>query len=798
MKLRKKTLWRLLGLAVALILAAGLIAPQVDAGHFFARRVRSSLEAALGRGVELGQVHLDLFNGPGFSVDGVTILENPRVGIEPFAYVESLEARVSFASLWTGHLAFSKLRLVNPQVNLARPGSGAWNFEELLTRTAGAAPAGVRLPLIQVRGGRINFKIGDTKSIFYITEALLDATPPSSTGGDWRLRFEGQPARTDRAGYDFGAFSARGRWRPDARTGGEVDLSLDLEKSSLAELIRLVRGHAVGVDGQVSSQAHLSGPVSNVRITGRMQIGGIHRWDLLPPYGDNWSFDYQGRLDLVSQTLELETAPPPGGDALPLALRVRASGYLGVPVWGVLMTLDRQPLAPLPQVGRHMGLALPRDLVLDGALSGVLGYSPATGLQGRLVAVETDIKMPGSPAIRLERADLVFEGGRVMLAPATFRLPVEQRSGPDSGRPRSDQALLEAAYSWQDQELDTAIVTRSLSVPETGSAWARLLGAIPLIQNCREGVWKGNLNYHQRGELPGAWGGTMLVENTQIRLPGMAEPLELAKARIVVRDGDATLDRMSGRLGAVEWKGEYRYRPKAARPHQFHVSVAELDAAELERLLLPTLQRNEGFLARALRLGRSSIPDWLEAQHADGVLEIGSFALGDLRLANLRAHFWWDAANLETTELTARWGEGLFSGRLVANLRRAAPAYRLTGRVRALKWMGGQWDGRGLLETSGTGADLARNLRLESTFKGHAVSLAPDTEFETVSGSCVFSVVSGLPQLRCTDLRAVLDEDVYQGQGSAGADGRLSFDLSSGTKQLRLTGTLSPFQLGPG
>jgi hypothetical protein len=479
-------------------------------------------------------------------------------------------------------------------------------------------------------------------------------------------------------------------------------------------------------------------------------------------------------------------------------LRVRASGYLGVPVWGVLMTLDRQPLAPLPQVGRHMGLALPRDLVLDGALSGVLGYSPATGLQGRLVAVETDIKMPGSPAIRLERADLVFEGGRVMLAPATFRLPVEQRSGPDSGRPRSDQALLEAAYSWQDQELDTAIVTRSLSVPETGSAWARLLGAIPLIQNCREGVWKGNLNYHQRGELPGAWGGTMLVENTQIRLPGMAEPLELAKARIVVRDGDATLDRMSGRLGAVEWKGEYRYRPKAARPHQFHVSVAELDAAELERLLLPTLQRNEGFLARALRLGRSSIPDWLEAQHADGVLEIGSFALGDLRLANLRAHFWWDAANLETTELTARWGEGLFSGRLVANLRRAAPAYRLTGRVRALKWMGGQWDGRGLLETSGTGADLARNLRLESTFKGHAVSLAPDTEFETVSGSCVFSVVSGLPQLRCTDLRAVLDEDVYQGQGSAGADGRLSFDLSSGTKQLRLTGTLSPFQLGPG
>jgi hypothetical protein len=290
----------------------------------------------------------------------------------------------------------------------------------------------------------------------------------------------------------------------------------------------------------------------------------------------------------------------------------------------------------------------------------------------------------------------------------------------------------------------------------------------------------------------------MLVENTLIPLPGMAEPLELARARIVVRDGDATIDRISGRLGAVEWKGEYRYRPKAARPHQFHVSVAELDATELERLLLPTLQRDEGFLARALRLGRSSIPDWLEAQHADGVLEIGSFALGDLRLANLRVHLVWDAANLEATEIGARWGEGLFSGRLVANLRRAVPAYRLTGRVRAVKWMGGQWDGRGLLETSGTGAELARNLRLEGAFKGRSVSLAQDTEFESVSGNCVFRVVGGLPQLRCTEMRAVLDEDVYQGQGSAGPDGRLSFDLSSGAKQLRLIGTLSPFQLGPG
>jgi len=799
MKLRKKTIWRLLGLALLLILAAGLIAPQVDAGRFFSGRVRASLEQALGRVVELGQVHLDLFNGPGFSVDGVKILEDPRVGVEPFAYVESLEAHVSFASLWTGRLEFSKLRLVNPQVNLARPASGAWNFEELLSRTAGAAPASVRLPLIQVRGGRINFKVGDTKSIFYLTEALLDAAPPSTPGGEWRLRFEGQPARTDRAGIGFGTFTARGRWRPDARTGGEVDLSMDLEKSSLAELIRLVHGHDIGIHGQVTSQAQLAGPVSDVRISGRMQVGDIHRWDLLPPYSDNWSLDYHGRLDLVSQRLELETAPSPGAEALPLSFRVRARGYLGVPVWGILATLDRLPLAPLPQVGRHMGLALPRDLVLTGNLTGVLGYSPATDLQGKLVAGETEVKMPGSPAIRLERAELVFEGGRVMLSPTAFHLPVAQRLPVAAAKPRApagaDRALLEAAYSWTDQTLDTAIVAGSLSIPEAGSAWARLLGAIPLIQNCRRGVWKGNLNYHQQGELPGDWAGTVLVENTEIPLPGIAGPLELAQARIVVRDGDATLDRISGRIGAAELKGEYHYRPKAARPHQFRVAVVELDAAELERLLLPALRRDESFFTRALRLGRTRVPEWLEAQHAEGILEIGSLSLGDLRLGNLRARFRWDATTIETTELAAQWGKGLINGHLAANLRRAVPSYRLTARFRSVEWMEGQWDGRGLLETSGTGPDLVRNLRLESTFEGQPVSLAPDTEFESVSGNCLVTVVRGLPRFRFTGLQAVMGEDLYQGQGATGEDGRVSFDLASGPKQMRLTGTLSPFQL---
>jgi hypothetical protein len=208
----------------------------------------------------------------------------------------------------------------------------------------------------------------------------------------------------------------------------------------------------------------------------------------------------------------------------------------------------------------------------------------------------------------------------------------------------------------------------------------------------------------------------VVVENTEIPLPGIAGPLELAKARLIVRDGAAT-------------RREF-FRPRPAPgPH---------------------------------------------------------------------ARFRWDATTIETTELAAQWGKGSISGHLVANLRRAIPSYRLTARFPSVEWVEGTWDGRGLLETSGTGTDLARNLRLESAFKGQPVSLAPDTELESVSGSCLVTVARGLPRFRFTGLQAVLGEEVYQGQGATGEDGRVSFELTSGPKQMRLTGTLSPFQLSPG
>src|SRR3984885_9963821 len=203
-----KVLWRSLLIALLLLVAVGLAAPKVSADRF-RPRIQAALEAALSRPVHLGGVHLNLFTGPGLTVDDVLIDDDPAAGIEPFAHVESMQARIRWAGLFSGNLAFSSLRLDTPSVNVVKMASGPWNIQPLLDhRPQSSAPHRRAIPDIQIRGGRIDFKFGDTKSVFYINDADVDVY--ANENGDVVIRFSGAPARTDQASQTFGELSARG------------------------------------------------------------------------------------------------------------------------------------------------------------------------------------------------------------------------------------------------------------------------------------------------------------------------------------------------------------------------------------------------------------------------------------------------------------------------------------------------------------------------------------------------------------------------------------------------------------
>src|SRR5260370_38130580 len=119
MKQHLRLLFKIVGVLILLLLVLGIAAPSFTADQY-GRRLQTSLERALGRKVEIGKVHFNLFKGPGFSVDKVIIYEDPAIGMEPVAYIEepgSMEVVPSIWSLLGGRFVISSIRLHEPSLN---------------------------------------------------------------------------------------------------------------------------------------------------------------------------------------------------------------------------------------------------------------------------------------------------------------------------------------------------------------------------------------------------------------------------------------------------------------------------------------------------------------------------------------------------------------------------------------------------------------------------------------------------------------------------------------------------------
>ncbi|MDP2999412.1 MAG: AsmA family protein [Bryobacterales bacterium] len=778
--MKAATVRRALLALVALVLVAGLAAPFFR-GDRFAGRIRNALEEGLGRRVEIGEVRFNLFTGPGFTLSNVVIHEDPAIGIEPLAYVTEMDARVGLWSLVTGRLEFSTLRLIEPSVNLAKPEAGSWNLQPLLARAAASARSpGAKTPAIQVRNGRFNFKFGDVKSVFYLSAADLDITP---SAGAAEFRFDGEPARTDRGAQGFGRLSGRGRWRPAAGQEFEVDLSLD--RSNVGEIARLFHGHDVGMHGLVASRARLTGPLSDIRVSGRLQLEDVHRWDLMPQRGREWPVDYRGRIDLAAQTVELETVPPPG-QPMPVSVRFRALDLLSQPRWAAVFTVRQLPVAGVVEVARHFGAALPKQLSLEGSLEGAIGFSLDSGLQGQVLVRDVSLSAPDAPELKIERARIEVDRDRVHAAPFTV----------ETGAGRAAQ--VEADFRTGAQTLEVLVATRGLAAGDLRSA-SEMFGAppIPLLAACEDGTWKGWVRYRREGAAEGLWTGAVELLGVKLAVDGLSEPVLLRSASAQIDGGKLVLSRLRAQAGQIAFEGEYRHEDGAARPDRFRFSVPEAGAAELERVFAPTLRRQGGLIARTLGLVRAGVPDWLAARRAEGSIEIGTLTAQDLRWEKLKARLAWTGPAIEVAELVSVWSQGKLKAKGSISLASVLPVYRLQGRLDGFSWRGAAIDVNGRLETVGSGVELLQNLKSAGTFSAADVPLSEDLECLFTKGRYEIFFRRGAPQLKLASLEVALGDEIYQGQGATLADGRLGVDLTDGKKWLRLTGRLAPFRLEP-
>jgi len=773
MKAWPKRAAKVLGSACALVLVAGIVAPFLGANRY-AEQIRSGLETVLGRRVEFGDVHFNLLTGPGFTVSKVVIHEDPAFGAEPFAYVEALEARPRLWPLLVGRLEFASLRLEDTIVNLTRVEAGpgaAWNFANLPRATRFDA-----LPDLHVRSGRINFKFGDTKSVFYVMNADLDISPPASETGAWRLQFSGEPARTDRPARGFGSFNAYGAWHP----AGKLDLNVQLERSAVSEMISLIYGRDIGVHGVVTARARLAGPPADLHINGALNVEDVHRWDLLPQHGTGWPFEFEGRLNLPAEQLELDSHSA-AKEAPPLAIRFRVADYLSHPHWGVAFKWNRFQVEPLLQLAHHLGAQFPDGLRMEGTLDGAIGYSEQGSWQGELAFRDAAVTIPDSAPIRFEQATLLFDGTHVRLPAAVART-----SGDDLAR-------IEAAYELATGAFGLNIATDSMKVE--GLQTQASLAAVPILEKVQAGVWKGTLRYQYQPGSAGEWAGSFQLENVTLPLAGFAVPLRVQSAHARLDGARVTLEKARIAAGHLIAMADYHYEPGAIRPHRVRLAAADLDAVELETLLLPTPLRNRGLIARALGLGRASVPEWLRDERVDGSVAVDTLHLAGIDLEKVHARLIWNGTSATLADVTGTIDNGTVTGRINIDLRGNDPVYHLAGQLKSVEWNGGTYDADASLDTSGTGPALLANLRSEGSFTGQSFEDAPLDQFDSVSGCYAFEWAKTVPHLRLTELRISSGDELYLGRGAIEDDGRLLIQVSNGSRQLNMSGTLARLRL---
>jgi hypothetical protein len=428
-----------------------------------------------------------------------------------------------------------------------------------------------------------------------------------------------------------------------------------------------------------------------------------------------------------------------------------------------------------------MGAAIAQQLELTGSASGAFGYSSSEGLHGAFTA-SAAAKTTASDAVRCERADLIVEHDRWLLAPAQVAIG------------RGQGAMLQAEYVGGSNSLDVQITTRGLTIGEMQSGTGRLMGAaaVPVLEQLEGGRWHGSLRYQIEGRAAGKWTGSGELESTKGEVPGLAQKVLVHRAKIAIDGSDVVVSRLAGEIGKTKFEGEYHYQQGAARPHRATIAVGSVSLSELERILKPSLTRSQGFLARTLRF-QAPTPDWIKTRHAEIRVQIGTLEAGDIALEGVRGRILWDGTKVEMPDLTAQIEGGAMKASLSVDLGKNQPSYQFKGSAEKVGWQDGELDADTRIRASGTNSDFLASLRADGCFSARSVSLAADAEFTTIEGCYDFTAGSPM-RLAVSKLQGAIGAESYAGKGVMQPGGRLQLDFS-GVKPFRLTGTVAPWKM---
>ncbi len=814
----------------AAALAAALLLPFLVNVNLFRAQVTRALGAGLGRPVEAASIRLKLLSGPGFDLRNVTIGEDPAFGIEPFARMPTLRATVRLRSLWTGRLAFSSLVFVEPSVNLGRNAAGRWNVESLVARAGGGSRLLAAPPYLELQDARVNFKWGDIKSVFFLSD--VDAALFSTDGGLRRLhlRLTGSPARTDRTLTEVGELRAEGSFGPiSAAASGApptLRMQVELRDASLADLLVLASGAERQIHGVLDLRAVLEGEPAALRASGAVRFYDLHRWDLLPSDARS-AFDlrFEALLDAPARRLRLSRLEAALG-----AGQLEGAGEVAHlpdrPSYHFEFRFSGARAATVLGAARHFASRPPRTLRLGGTLSGELAvHGPPLVLGGFVTGRDLDLQDAALPRLRAPEARAEIAGTALKLQPVLLELG------------RGQNLTLAAEWDWDKGHGEFSVAGRDLP----------LRGLIPLLDvagfnpfpNVGPQLAEGRVALNLRAEVSrqaaprlSGWG---QLARARWALPAQSAPVLLHTARLDFQGDQVRASRLVASWAGSTITGSLRIPLRSSPAYIAELSVDECDASAMAAALRPVARRSLPLLFRASGAGTAegsagapvdgaSEPSTVRAE---GRLKIGRVRLRRLLLDSVQADFRLAGRRLQLDRSTAAFSGGTWAGSAVLDFSAGAPAYRLTGRIRnaslaALAALSASLQGTAAGQASGliwltssgwTSPEVLDNLSMRMRLEGHDLVLRNvDLEGAAGGGS---SGPAGLSQIerftahlavergriRLQQALLVAPSATFQATGTVGFDQAADFAIlpmnDARAHAFRLVGRLDSPQVRP-
>ena len=788
-------------LFVSLMIAL-FVPPYVNLKRFRAR-LEGSIGGALGRKVTFGAVSLRLLPRPGFDVQDFVVYDDPTISAEPMLRAETVTASLRLTSLWGGRLEIASLSLRYTSLNLVRAVDGRWNVEGLLARASqvptaptalARAEARPRFPYIEAAAGRINFKLGQEKKAFALTDAEFSLWLAQED--EWNMRLNARPVRTDFNLSDTGRIRVSGTFR---RAGAfretPVSLHLTLERAQLGQLTTLVYDRDRGWRGSADVTADLAGTPAKLQFAVDARVDDFRRYDIMSGGPFALRTRCTGNYSVDGETLSNMLCIVPAGDGQ-VTLRGQIVHLFGERQYGLSIAAKDVPMQEVVRFAQHAKRDLPADLGADGDVDAAFALKTVPE-DSKSIQAWTGGGSTNGFVLRSQTLDAALELGAINFSfQPTLAGGPHRRAAPDYQHLQLEVASFPVALGGAAPASVHATVTRAgYSVSIQGDADLRRLLrvaqglGVPAPRRDIPGAARVDL------DVAGAWAGfgsplpvgTVQLKNVTAELPGVAAPLHLSSAVIALAPDRASITNIIGAFENLHlaFGGGLQFARRcdfaATCIVQFDLRSDQLSTDELNRLLNPQLRSRPWYQFVSGQAANDIAA--VGRLRAEVRILIGRLLLKSVVVTHVSAQVKLGDGHLLLSDVRGELFGGKQQGRWQADFSGNTPAYSGTGTL----------DGISLAQISTAMRDNWASGTAHATYQASLAGWNASELLESLSGMLDFQWRDGV--LRHLSLRGSEALRFPRLRGHAAFDdGKLTFtdssmDTASGIYEV--TGTAS-------